>query len=127
MRSDLKAIGVFLTIEDFGMGYSSLSRHRDLPVDFLKINKSYIDRLDDATGDGVAVIQLIVSLAHTLGLLTIVEGVARSEQRDLLRDFGCNSVQGSLMAPPLDPDAAAALISAEEGLFARTYPGLPRP
>lgn len=127
VRTDLKSIGVFFTLNDFGMGYSSLSHLREFPVDFLNINKSYIDPLDDATGDGAAVVRLIVSLAHTLGLLTVAVGVERSEQRDLLRDFGCNSVQGNLMAPPLDPDSAATLIRTENDysrVITRDYRGL---
>lgn len=127
VRTDLKAIGVLLSIDNFGMGYSSLRHLREFPVDVLKINKSFIDLLDDAAGDGAAFVQTIVTLAHTLGLRTIAEGVERSEQLDLLRDFGCNSSQGNLMAPPLDSDAAAALITTEEGLFAGTNPGLLRP
>jgi diguanylate cyclase (GGDEF)-like protein len=127
VRTDLKAIGVFFTIDDFGMGYSSLRHLREFPVDFLKINKSYIDPLDEATGDAAVLVRLIVSLAHTLGLLAVAEGVERSEQRDLLRGFGCDIVQGNLLAPPLDAEAAAALISAKEGLFAGTDPGFARP
>ena len=73
----LKDLGVSLAIDDFGTGYSSLSYLSRLPVDVVKIDKSFVDRLDPIGGDGAVVASAIISLATTLGLATIAEGVTR--------------------------------------------------
>lgn len=109
---DLKALGVRLSIDDFGTGYSSLSYLRRMPIDELKIDKSFVDPLIDPDGEGVAFVKTIITLAHTLGLKVIAEGVERRDQRDLLQSLDCDNAQGYLWARPLDREHAMAFISA---------------
>lgn len=99
MRS-LKDLGVRIAVDDFGTGYSSLRYLRDFPVDVLKIDKSFID---DITSDAqqMALVEGIVSIADTLGLQAIAEGIEDRGQRDLLARTGCRFGQGFLYARPM--------------------------
>jgi diguanylate cyclase len=110
----LKDIGVRIAIDDFGVGYSSLSQLHNLPVDFVKIDKSFVDGIGTGTdpdkeAEGRAVIETILRLAHNLDLTTVAEGIEIKSQRDALTEMGCNSGQGFLLSVPLDPTAAATL------------------
>jgi EAL domain-containing protein (putative c-di-GMP-specific phosphodiesterase class I) len=109
---ELKAIGVRLAIDDFGTGYSSLSYLRRMPIDELKIDKTFVDPLPDRDDGGVAFVVTIINLAHTLGLKVVAEGVEKVEQRNLLGELGCDSAQGYLWARPLDHAAAADFVNA---------------
>jgi EAL domain-containing protein (putative c-di-GMP-specific phosphodiesterase class I) len=100
----LKVLGVRLAVDDFGTGYSSLSYLDRLPVDVLKIDKTFINRLTGPGGEGIALIEAILRLAQTLGLETVAEGVERPEQASLLRALGCHYAQGYLFARPLPPE-----------------------
>jgi EAL domain-containing protein (putative c-di-GMP-specific phosphodiesterase class I) len=102
----LKELGVRLAIDDFGTGYSSLSYLRDLPFDILKVDKSFVDRLADADGEGRALVSSIVSMAADLKLKTVAEGIESSNQLELLRAMSCDVGQGYLFARPLEEDAA---------------------
>ena len=113
--SRLRAIGLRLAIDDFGTGYSSLSHLRHFPIDLLKIDKSFIAPLARGSRDEVRFVKTIIDLAHSLGLRTLAEGVERYEQRDILIELGCDSAQGYLMAPPLDPVAARTFVGAPIG------------
>jgi diguanylate cyclase (GGDEF)-like protein/PAS domain S-box-containing protein len=93
---DLRAHGVSLAIDDFGTGYSSLAYLQRLPVDFLKIDQSFVAEL--ATQGGSVVAAAVVSLARSLGLATIAEGVETPDQVGPLRDLGCDFAQGWLYA-----------------------------
>jgi diguanylate cyclase (GGDEF)-like protein/PAS domain S-box-containing protein len=93
---DLRAHGVSLAIDDFGTGYSSLAYLQRLPVDFLKIDQSFVAEL--ATSSGSVVAAAVVSLARSLGLATIAEGVETPDQVGPLRDLGCTYAQGWLYA-----------------------------
>lgn len=96
----LKALGVRFTIDDFGTGHSSLSHIKKLPIDTLKIDRGFIhDCVNDASDR--AIIQAIVSLARSLGLDVVAEGVETPEQFSLLREMGCTLCQGYLFYPPL--------------------------
>jgi diguanylate cyclase (GGDEF)-like protein len=94
---ELKKIGVRVAVDDFGVGHSSLSYLRNLPVDVLKIDKSFVDGLP-AGGD---VTRMMVQLGRMLGLGVIAEGVESVEQRDALRSLGCPRAQGFLYARPM--------------------------
>jgi diguanylate cyclase (GGDEF)-like protein len=107
---ELKALGVNLAIDDFGTGYSSLSYLRRLPVDILKIDKSFVDGIAEGTTER-AFAQAIVSLARTLGLQTVAEGVEQPEQVTTLRGLGCHVAQGYLFSEPLPAWRIDALIA----------------
>ena len=97
---ELKALGVQLAIDDFGTGYSSLNYLRHLPVDILKIDKSFVDGLTAGPTES-AFGKLIIDFAHTLGLRTVAEGVEQPEQAMALRRLGCHLAQGYLWARPM--------------------------
>jgi EAL domain-containing protein (putative c-di-GMP-specific phosphodiesterase class I) len=99
----LKALGVRLAIDDFGVGYSSLSHLKYLlPVDVIKIDKSFVDGLLDS-GDSRAIITAIIQLTHALGVQAVAEGVELAEQADALREMDCHIAQGYHFARPMPP------------------------
>jgi diguanylate cyclase len=111
----LRHLGVCVALDDFGTGYSSLSALRDLPVDTLKIDRSFVSRLgqDDQLE---ALVQGIVSLAGALELQVVGEGVEAHVQSDLLASFGCDRAQGWLHGKPVSASMTEAVLSASEGI-----------
>jgi diguanylate cyclase (GGDEF)-like protein/PAS domain S-box-containing protein len=107
----LKALGIRLAIDDFGTGYSSLSYLQQFPVDVLKIDQSFIDGLLRGTNDA-ALVRTIVSLAGSLTLRTIAEGVEDARQQQQLRDLGCDAAQGFLFSRPVSAQEIERLLSA---------------
>lgn len=104
----LRQAGVRFAIDDFGAGYSSFGRLQDLHVDRIKIDKTFIDALGQ-TG-GRAVVEAMISMAHAKGLQTTAEGVETEEQSRLLRQAGCDQLQGFLMSRPLPGEALHRLL-----------------
>jgi diguanylate cyclase (GGDEF)-like protein len=105
----LRRAGVEISVDDFGTGYCSLSYLARLPVDVLKIDRSFVVRMRDA-GYPRNIVAMIVSLAHTLGLKVIAEGVEDNEQVSLLRDLGCDQIQGYLVSRPVPPHEVEGLL-----------------
>ena len=105
---ELKALGVKLAIDDFGMGYSSLSYLHRFPIDILKIDRSFISRLTDQ-GDGPELARAVVMLGRTLGLETIAEGIEQENQVAKLLELGCVAGQGFLFARSSSLEAVAAM------------------
>jgi EAL domain-containing protein (putative c-di-GMP-specific phosphodiesterase class I) len=101
----LRAMGVKISIDDFGMGYSSLSYLKKLPADALKIDKSFVRGLGDDIED-TAIVRMIIELAHTLGMEVVAEGVEDEKQVALLEEMGCDFAQGFHFSKPLPPRAA---------------------
>ena len=97
---DLKQLGVQIAIDDFGTGYSSLSYLRRFPINVLKIDQSFVRDIT-LEEDGAAVVRSIISLAHSLRLKVIAEGVETLAQLDYLREHGCDQVQGYLISRPI--------------------------
>ncbi|GAB4088573.1 EAL domain-containing protein [Hydrogenophaga soli] len=97
----LKAMGVRLSIDDFGTGYSSLAYLKRFKVDRLKIDQSFVRDLRDNPDDAV-IVQAIIQMAHSLGLVTIAEGVEDENTSQQLRDLGCDEAQGYFWGRPMD-------------------------
>ncbi len=95
----LRALGVRLAIDDFGTGYSSLSYLADLPINFVKIDKSFIDRMTPDV-EGSAVVRGVIDLSQAMGFVCIAEGVEKEAQRSILDDLGCDYIQGYLFSRP---------------------------
>lgn len=107
----LHAMGVVLAVDDFGTGYSSLAYLRRLPVDEVKIDKSFVLGMGSDLGD-LAVVRSIVELGHSLGLTVVAEGVEDDVARDALVTMGCHVAQGYLISRPLPEDRLEAWLSA---------------
>jgi diguanylate cyclase (GGDEF)-like protein len=110
----LREVGVKLAIDDFGTGYSSLAYLKSLPVDLLKIDRSFISGMAHDSRD-VAVVRSAIELAHTLGLGVVAEGVEDEETFAALRELGCDVAQGYLIARPLPARELAASVAAWNG------------
>ncbi|PPK92859.1 diguanylate cyclase (GGDEF)-like protein [Kineococcus xinjiangensis] len=113
----LRHRGVRIAIDDFGTGYSSLAYLARLPVDILKIDRSFVDQLH-RPGQGeeaVAISRLIINLGHTLGLHVLAEGTETAEQLDILTDLGCDSAQGFHIGRPAPPEAFRVMVDLREG------------
>jgi predicted signal transduction protein with EAL and GGDEF domain len=110
----LHTLGVKLAIDDFGTGYSSLGRLRDLPIDEVKIDKSFVQRMAVDRRDR-AVVTSAVQLGHALDLEVVAEGVEDLETYTHLRREGCNLIQGYYVSRPLAADAFAAWLSDHDG------------
>jgi len=109
----LRSLGVTISLDDFGTGYSSLSYLRDLPIDTLKIDRSFVQRIDEDSDDA-ALIGAIISMVKILRLKVVVEGVESEAQLSLLRKLGCDEVQGHLLSPPVGARDVAAMVRAIE-------------
>jgi EAL domain-containing protein (putative c-di-GMP-specific phosphodiesterase class I) len=99
MRS-LQDIGVRVSIDDFGTGYSSLSYLKDLPINTLKIDRSFINNLKINTSD-IAIVKAIITMGHGLAVKVVAEGVETEEQIELLKDLKCHYAQGFYLHRPL--------------------------
>ncbi len=112
---ELKKMGMKIAIDDFGTGYSSLSYLTNFPSDMLKIDKSFIDKMDQSEVSRQYV-AMIVSIGHTLNLKVISEGVESPDQVDILKSVGCDYIQGFVWGRPLSPKEAGELVRAQTSI-----------
>jgi diguanylate cyclase (GGDEF)-like protein/PAS domain S-box-containing protein len=110
MLNRLREMGVHIAIDDFGTGYSNLRYLQRFPARRLKIDRSFISDLLDNTEDS-AIVRAIITLGHSLGMLVVAEGVETRGQLELLRELGCDEVQGFLLGRPQPAAELAALLS----------------
>ena len=124
MLQQLKAMGVGITIDDFGTGHSCLSSIKLLPISKLKIDKSFVRDIVNDEND-IAITQAIIAVAHKLGLQVVAEGVETREQEALLREHGCDIAQGYLYYRPMPTEQVTALL-AGHGISADAAPAATR-
>ncbi|MGA7521771.1 MAG: EAL domain-containing protein [Acidobacteriaceae bacterium] len=121
---DLAELGVQFSVDDFGTGYSSLQHLHQLPIQTLKIDRSFIERVSEPQGTS-ALVQAILSLAHSLDLQVVAEGVEREEQAETLVRLGCDVMQGYLFAQPQPAAGIPALIRAGRTAVWKAYSDMP--
>jgi diguanylate cyclase (GGDEF)-like protein len=122
---ELKALGVRLAIDDFGTGFSSLSYLARLPIDVLKIDRSFVQVPEDDVAQ-IGLVRTIVGLGPTLGIETVAEGIERPEQLAAMRAVGCLYGQGYLLSPPVDSATLDDLLDRGGPIHGRPAPA-PRP
>jgi EAL domain-containing protein (putative c-di-GMP-specific phosphodiesterase class I) len=110
--SDLKSLGVELYMDDFGTGYSSLSYLSQLPIDAIKIDRSFVSQMD-VLDRHYQLVRTVLTLARTLKLRAVAEGVTTEAQLVALRSLGCEQAQGFYFSPPVMHEAAGALLAAD--------------
>jgi diguanylate cyclase (GGDEF)-like protein len=113
--ADIRKLGVRVAIDDFGIGFSSLSYLRRLPVDKVKLDRSFLEDIDADTR-GVGFVGAVIALAHAAGKPVVFEGIETQAQFDIARNAGADLVQGYFLAPPLSANAAQDLVSQERQL-----------
>jgi diguanylate cyclase (GGDEF)-like protein/PAS domain S-box-containing protein len=109
---ELRTMGVHISIDDFGTGYSSLSYLKRIPIDALKIDRSFVNDIDlgeGEGGEGAEIVSTIIGLAHNLKLRAIAEGVETAEQAEFLRARGCDEIQGYLVSRPVSGEDLVSL------------------
>jgi diguanylate cyclase (GGDEF)-like protein/PAS domain S-box-containing protein len=123
MLQELQVLGVQLSLDDFGTGYSSLAYLHRLPIDTLKVDRSFISRID-ADSEQLEIVRAIITLAWNLGMDIVAEGVETNKQLAQLRALRCEFGQGYLFSPPQNVQAATALLAADNAEMA-TATGYP--
>jgi diguanylate cyclase (GGDEF)-like protein len=106
---ELKTLGVYTSVDDFGTGYSSLSHLRRLPLDILKLDRSFVSEMLNGN-ESREIVHTIISLAHILGMAVVAEGVETAEQANHLRALGCKYAQGYFYSKPMSQDRTEALL-----------------
>jgi EAL domain-containing protein (putative c-di-GMP-specific phosphodiesterase class I) len=106
---ELRRAGLRVLVDDFGTGYSSLSHLRGLPIDKVKIDKSFVMDLE-TNPDSAAIATAVITMAHSLSLPVVAEGVESDAQLAFLRDNACDAIQGNLFSPALDPGDLGGLL-----------------
>jgi EAL domain-containing protein (putative c-di-GMP-specific phosphodiesterase class I) len=119
LLSDLREEGIRVSVDDFGTGYSSLGRLQRLPVDGVKIDKTFVEDISSGAKQG-ALVRAIVMMAHSLDLTVVAEGVENDDQREFLRRHGCDLYQGHLLSPPLSARDMEEYLRAHHATSAHT-------
>jgi diguanylate cyclase (GGDEF)-like protein len=122
---ELRAMGVRCSIDDFGTGYNALSYLAEIPVDAIKIDRSFIHRIDGEQS-GAPIVGAVIALAHGLGLTVVAEGVETDAQLRFLDAHDCDQVQGFRFSPPVSADEFALLVRRPERMFTVWSDELPK-
>lgn len=117
--SYLQSLGIEISIDDFGTGYSSLSYLKKLPINTIKIDKSFVDGIPEDEDD-VAITKTVIDLAKRFNLKTVAEGVENKDQADLLKELGCDTVQGYHFFKPLSVEAFEQHFVVDKALLIQT-------
>ncbi|MGO9973948.1 MAG: EAL domain-containing protein [Solirubrobacteraceae bacterium] len=116
----LKQLGVQIAVDDFGTGLSSLSQLPRLPVDILKIDQSFVQKLN-TSAESLTLIRTLIELGRSLRLKTVAEGIEDRAALEALRSFGCDYGQGFLLSRPLSSEALVHLLDARPGAPTRGH------
>jgi len=119
VMGELRAMGVRLSIDDFGTGHSSLGYLKRFPIDRLKVDRSFVRELPH-NGDDAAITRAVIALAHSLKMTVVAEGVEDQQQFELLREQGCDEFQGYYCRPPLPEPELMRFLVEERARFGRT-------
>ncbi len=111
----LNAAGISIAIDDFGTGSSTFERLRNIDCDRIKIDRSFVKSITESEGDA-EIVRAMIAMAHAKGLKTTAEGVETAEQRDILRSFGCDELQGYLLGRPMPPRDLTQILNDTESL-----------
>jgi diguanylate cyclase (GGDEF)-like protein len=114
--NELRALGVRCSIDDFGTGYSALTYLAEMPIDAIKIDRSFIQRID-AEASGSSIVGAVIALAHSLDLIVVAEGVESDEQLQFLDVHGCDQVQGFRFSPPVPASEIVELMRTPAKVF----------
>lgn len=112
IMKDLKSIGISIALDDFGVGYSSLSYLQMFPIDTLKIDRCFIHQVDLNRGNA-AITEAVIKLAHDLGLRVVAEGVERVQERNFLAQLNCDAMQGYLISHPVPKSIFETLLASQ--------------
>ena len=110
--NEIKNMGITIAIDDFGTGYSSLSYLNNFPANLLKIDKSFIDKMN-TSDSSKKYVAAIISIGHIMNFNVISEGVEEEEQLETLKEIGCDFIQGFIWGRPLPPEEAEKLVLSE--------------
>ncbi len=110
----LRKLGVRLVLDDFGTGYSSLAYLRRLPLDTIKVDRTFVSGLGEETAD-LPIAEAVIAMAHGLGIDVVAEGIETLAQREMLRDLDCDRGQGYWFARPLPADEMERLLASATG------------
>ena len=113
LLDDLRALGIKVSVDDFGTGYSSLSYLKELPIDTLKIDRSFVENMENST-EQQAIVKAIIVLGDSLNLQIVAEGVENDAQLGMLKALGCNLIQGYHVSKPITAEGMAALLLAQK-------------
>ncbi|MDG5473157.1 DUF4084 domain-containing protein [Jeotgalibacillus sp. ET6] len=114
----LRSLGINISVDDFGSGYSSLSHLKNLPIDILKIDKTFIDDIENNRSNA-AIVSTILNLARNLSLTVIAEGVENEKQYEILSEKGCDQIQGYFLSKPLPAGEMVKMIEASSETYTR--------
>jgi EAL domain-containing protein (putative c-di-GMP-specific phosphodiesterase class I) len=124
LLAELSALGARISIDDFGAGYTSLSQLKNLPVDELKIDKSFVMTMSEEASSDL-IVHSVIDLGHNLGLSIVAEGVENEQTLAALKDYGCDIAQGYYFSRPVPSDALTAWLTAREQALTDCFPAPP--